>query len=140
MNTIIEKVFLYNISSFIIITSMIIGLLIFIRWGLKEDVRFKKIFATSIAIAMLVIMLLVHNLTQTFLDIKNEDYITYDGVYIERGYSSDVIKSVVIYDEQGKEIRLLKTGPCENGTYYGTVVYGKRSEIVVEYSGYKISD
>ena len=119
---------------------MIIGLLIFIRWSLKEDVRFKRIFAAGIAISILVITLMVHNLSQTFLDIKNEDYITYYGEYIERGYSSNILKIVVVYDEQGKEIKLLRTGPSENGTYYGTVVYGKRSEIVVEYKGYKISD
>ena len=119
---------------------MIIGLLIFIRWSLKEDVRFKRIFVAGIAISILVITLMVHNLSQTFLDIKNEDYITYHGEYIERGYSSNILKTVVVYDEQGKEIKLLRTGPSENGTYYGTVVYGKRSEIVVEYKGYKISD
>lgn len=118
---------------------MIIGLLIFIRWSLKEDVRFKRIFATSIAISILVITIMVHNLSQTFLDIKNEDYITYYGEYIERGYSN-TLKTVVIYDNQGKEIKLLRSGPSENGTYYGTVIYGKRSEIVVEYRGYKISD
>ena len=139
MNTIIEQVFLRNIISFIIITSMIIGLLIFIRWSLKEDVRFKRIFATSVAISILVITIMVHNLSQTFFDIKNEDYITYYGEYIERGYSN-TLKTVVVYDNQGKEIKLLRSGPSENGTYYGTVIYGKRSEIVVEYKGYKISD
>ena len=139
MNTIIENVFLHNIIYFIIITSYIIGLLIFIGLRLKEDVRFKRIFTTSIAIATLVFTLMVHNLSQTFLDIKNEDYITYYGEYIERGGSNE-LKTVVVYDEQGKEIKLLRSGPSENGTYYGTVVYGKRSEIVVEYKGYKISD
>lgn len=69
------------------------------------------------------------------LDIKQEAFVTYDGNYIERGGGYRDLKTVVIFDENGKEIKLLRAGQSEEGEYTGTVIYGKRSKIVVSYEG-----
>ncbi len=140
MGTIIEQVFIERIISSVVIIGMIIATLLFIRWALKEDTHFKLIFAISIAISVVVVAVLGIGLSRIFLDIHNEDYITYSGEYIERGGGQKDLKTVVVYDGQGNEIRLLRTGPSEKGTYEGTVVYGKRSKIIVEYSGSQLPD
>lgn len=72
------------------------------------------------------------SLFDIYLDIRNKDYITYIGEYEERGGGQTELKTVVVYDESGEEIKLLRTGKSKTGTYTGKVVYGKRSEIVVE--------
>ncbi len=135
MDTIIELVFVREIINSVVIVSIVVALLIFIRWALKEDVHFKWIFSISIAISVVVVAVLGIGLSRIFLDIQNEDYITYCGEYIERGGGQKDLKTIVVYDDHGNEIKLLRTGPSEKGTYEGTVVYGKRSKIVVKYSG-----
>ena len=137
MDTIIERAFLYEIISTAIIGAMIIALLIFIRWGLKDNKHFKLIFSISIAISFAVVTIMAISLSKIVLDIQNKDYITYHGEYIERGDDlQDNLKTVVVYDNQGNEIKLLRTGPSKKGgVYEGTVIYGKRSKIIVEYSG-----
>ena len=137
-DTIIEHVFIYRLVSSIVIIGMIIAILLFVRWALKDDVRFKWIFAISIAISVLAVAVLGIGMSKIFLDIQNKDYVTYCGEYIERGGGQKDLKTVIVYDEQGKEIRLLRTGPSEKGTYEGTVVYGRQSKIVVEYNGVPI--
>ena len=138
MDTIIERAFLYEIISTAIIGAMIIALLIFIRWGLKDNKHFKLIFLISIAIiSFAVVTIMAISLSKIVLDIQNKDYIIYHGEYIERGDDlQDNLKTVVVYDDQGNEIKLLRTGPSKKGgVYEGTVIYGKRSKIIVEYSG-----
>lgn len=135
LDTIIGQVFVRRIISSVVIISIIIAILAFIRWALKDDVRFKWIFAISIVISVVVVTVLGIGLSKILFDIQNEDYVTYYGEYIERGGGQKDLKTVVVYDEQGNEIRLLRTGPSEKGTYEGTVVYGRRSKIVVEYNG-----
>ena len=140
MDTIIEQVFLQRIISTVVIIAIIVGILIFLRWALKNDRCFKLIFSISIAVSIVITMALGIGLSKIVLDMQNKDYITYHGEYIERGGGQKSLKTVVVYDEQGNEIRLLRTGPSETGIYEGTVVYGKRSKIVVEYSGTLKSD
>lgn len=122
-------------SNSVVVVNMVVALLIFVRWALKETARFKLIFSISIVIAVVIIAILGIGLSRIYLDIRNEDYITYCGEYIERGGGQKDLKTIVVYDDHGNEIRLLRTGPSEEGVYEGTVVYGKRSKIVVEYSG-----
>ena len=70
------------------------------------------------------------------LDMAAEDYIIYQGDYTERGPLSEGLVSVVfVYDENGDEIRLTRTGAYQKGECNGVVVYGKRSKVIVEYSG-----
>lgn len=134
-DTIIGQIFIRKIISSIVIVGIIIAILLFIRWALKDDARFKWIFAICISISIVVVAILGIGLSRIYLDIKAEDYVTYCGEYIERGGGQKELKTVVVYDEMGKEIRLLRTGPNLNGVYEGTVIYGRRSKIVVEYNG-----
>lgn len=140
METIIEQVFVRKIISTIVVVCIIIAILILIRWALKRDVRFKLIFVTSIAISVVAIAVLGVGLSKIFLDIQKKDYVTYNGEYIERGGGQKDLKTVVVYDDKGNEIRLLRVGASKKGTFEGTVIYGKRSKIVVEYSGILSSD
>lgn len=140
MDTIIEQVFLYNLISTIVVLAMIVALLAFIRWALKNDEHFKLIFSISIAVSIVIMMVMGINLSKIVLDIQNEDFITYHGEYIERGGGQKSLKTVVVYDDQGNEIRLLRNGSGETGVFEGIVIYGRRSKIVVEYSGSQKSD
>lgn len=69
------------------------------------------------------------------LDIRQEAFVTYQGDYVERGGGYRDLKTVVIYDENGREMKLLRAGQSKTGEYTGTVTYGKRSKIVVSYEG-----
>lgn len=140
MDTIIEQVFLYNLISTIVVLAMIVAILAFIRWALKNDEHFKLIFSIGIAVSIVIMMVMGIDLSKIVLDIQNEDYITYHGEYIERGGGQKSLKTVVVYDDKGNEIRLLRVGASKKGTFEGTVIYGKRSKIVVEYSGILSSD
>lgn len=135
MDTIIEQVLLYAAISTAVVIALIIAILFFIRWALKDSARFKLIFSIGIAVSLLITIVMGIGLSNIVLDIQNEDYITYQGEYIERGGGQADLKTVVVYDEQGNEIRLLRTGASETGVFEGTVIYGRRSKIVVEYSG-----
>ena len=140
MDSIIEQVFLKRIISSFVVIAIIVAILLFIRWALKDDRHFKLIFAFSISASIVITTVLGIGLSKMILDIHNEDYITYSGEYIERGGGQKDLKTVVVYDDQGKEIKLLRTGASETGVYEGTVIYGRRSKIVVEYSGSPKSD
>ncbi len=133
--TIIEQVFVRRIISSVVIIGIIISLSLFIAWAMKGDVRRKWILLICILVLIVVIAVMSIGLSKMYLDIKNEDYVTYCGVYIERGGGQKDLKTIVVYDETGNEVRLLRTGVSQEGTYEGTVVYGKRSKIVVEYDG-----
>ncbi len=41
-------------------------------------------------------------------------------------------------DESGKTVKLVRIGYGDAGTYVGTIVYGRRSHVIVEYSGERI--
>lgn len=140
IDTIIAQVLLQRIISSVVVIALIIAILIFIRWALKDDRHFKLIFTISITISIVIMMVLGINLSKIVFDIQNEDYITYHGEYIERGGGQKSLKTVVVYDDQGNEIRLLRNGSGETGVFDGIVIYGRRSKIVVEYSGSQKSD
>ena len=134
-DTIIGQVFLQRIISSVVIFGIIVSLLFFIIWALKEDAHFKMIFAICISVSIIVVVIVGVGLSRIYLDVINQDYVTYCGEYIERGGGQTQLKTVVVFDDCGKEIRLLRTGPSEKGTYEGTVIYGRRSKVVVEYYG-----
>lgn len=140
MNTIIEQVFVLRIISTVVIACILTAAVLFIRWALRKDAHFRLIFVACIAVSVVVIAVLGVGLTGIFLDIQNKDYITYRGEYIERGGGQKDLKTVIIYNEHGNEVKLLRTGASEKGIFEGTVVYGKRSKIVVEYRGTQKSD
>ena len=133
--SIIETVFIRNIIMAVIIVLILGGVFFLIRLPIKWGTWPKWSYAIYAAVTLVVLTLLSINLMNIYLDIKEEAYITYQGNYIERGGGQRDLKTVVVYDTDGREIRLLRTGMSKTGEYIGTVVYGKRSKIVVEYNG-----
>lgn len=99
MDTIIEQVLLYAAISTGVVIALIIAILLFIRWALKDSARFKMIFSIGIATSILITIVMGIGLSNIALDIHNEDYITYQGEYIERGGGQADLKTVVVYDE-----------------------------------------
>mgnify|MGYP004596964677 CR=1 FL=1 len=135
MDTIIEKVFVRNIVSSVIVICGLAAVLLFIKHMLKGNKHFRLIITIGLTVSVAIAAVLGTGLLKIYLDIKNEDYVTYSGVYIERGGGQQELKTVIVYDENGNEIRLLRTGSSQEGSFEGTVVYGRRSRIVVEYKG-----
>ena len=136
-DTIINNYFIEDVFKFtelIVIFSVIFALVI---WGYRDHKHFKKLLAICILIPVVMLTVFYAHISKVYLDMKYEDYITYCGEYVDCGArGNDTFGSVVmIYDEQGREIRLEKTGRSDKGTYTGTVIYGKRSKVIVEYSG-----
>lgn len=131
-NYFIESVFKY--SELMVIYFVGFGFLI---WGYRDHKHFKKILVIGILIPILMLTLIYAHFSKVYLDMKYEDYITYCGEYVDCGASGNDTRNsvVIIYDEQGKEIWLKKTGLSDKGTYTGTVIYGRRSKVIVEYSG-----
>ena len=138
--TIIEQVFFRNLITTIIIFVIVVAIFFFVRWAIKNDAFPKWTYAIYFSLAVAVMLVLSIGLFKIHLDIEDKDYVVYNGEYVERGGGQKDLKTVVVYDDQGNEIRLLRTGPSEKGTFEGTVIYGKRSKIVVEYSGTLKSD
>lgn len=139
LDTYIEKMLAYEIANTIVILVMIAAILIFTIWALKGDRRFKLIVSVTVVVSIVMTAAMGIELSEIILDMKNEDYITYNGEYIQRGGLRG-LTTVAVYDDQGKEIRLLRTGLSETGVYEGTVIYGRRSKVVVEYIGSPKSD
>lgn len=136
LDTYIEKMLAYEIANTIVILVMIAAILIFTIWALKGDRRFKLIVSVTVVVSIVMTAAMGIELSEIILDMKNEDYITYNGEYIQRSGGLRGLTTVAVYDDQGKEIRLLRTGLSETGVYEGTVIYGKRSKVVVELSAH----
>ena len=74
-------------------------------------------------------------------DIKEESFVVYQGEFINRGGSQGGLKTIVIYDDSGREIKLLSGNiGLDIGSYTGKVVYGQRSKIVERISTISIGD
>ena len=76
-------------------------------------------------------------------DIKEESFVIYQGEFINRGGSQRDLKTIVIYDDSGREIKLLGGSAVfglDTGCYTGDVVYGRRSKIVVQITTTSIGD
>lgn len=123
----------------IIYTVMImggLGLLFFlVRLYVRGGTWPKWCYLVWAIIAVSISALMCKGVVDISLDIKQEAFVTYQGDYVERGGGYRDLKTVVIFDEDGKEIKLLRAGQSETGEYTGTVIYGKRSKIVVSYEG-----
>jgi len=134
-DTIIELVFIRRVISAVVIVVGLIAVFIFIRWAVRAGACPKWSYAVCLFVSIIVVVILGVDLTKIHLDIKNEDYVIYHGEYIERGGGQKELKTVVVYDDAGKEIKLLRTGVSESVSYEGTVIYGRLSKIIVEYNG-----
>ena len=123
----------------IIYTVMIMGglgaLFFLVRLYVRGSNWPKWSYLVWAAVAVSVSALMWKGVLDIALDIRQESFVTYQGNYVERGGGYRDLKTVVVYDENGNEIKLLRAGQSKTGEYTGTVVYGKRSKIVVSYEG-----
>ena len=135
--SLIERVFYGRICETAIITILFLVILVGVIYAVKHKYFPKWSIPICLAGALVVagLWLSVYNI---HLDIKEEAYVTYEGVYARRGGGMRDLKTIAVYDAEGREIRLFCSGYGwveENGEYDGKVVYGKRSKIVAEYDG-----
>lgn len=133
--SIIEQVFFRNFIITTIVVCALAGIFILVRYAVENGVWPNWSYLIWSGVTLVIVVALGVGLANIYLDIKEESYITYNGIYIERGGGQRELKTVVIFDSDGKEIRLLRNGASETGEYVGVVVYGRRSKIIVEYSG-----
>ena len=68
----IEQVFARRIVITAVIVGIVIAGLLFVRWALKADPHFKRIFAVWIAISALVVAVLGVDLSKIVLDIQKK--------------------------------------------------------------------
>ena len=163
--SVIEQTLRSYVICDIFLVSLMIGLLVLLWWvhrGWKKDCppkeklakfnekqlkkykkslnRWRVVFAVSLLAFFVSTALLANETLLIYADIQNKDYITYHGEYeVKQSSSSRVWYSVFIRrDESGKTVKLASVGSSDGGTYEGTIVYGRRSNVIVEYSGEKI--
>ena len=135
--SLIEHVFHRRIVETTFITILFLVILVAVIYAVKHKLFPKWSIPVCLVGALVVggLWLSVYNI---HLDIKEEAYVTYEGVYSRRGGGMRDLKTIAVYDADGREIRLFCSAYGwveENGEYDGKVVYGKRSKIVVEYDG-----
>jgi hypothetical protein len=91
----------------------------------------RMIFGVSVLVTLFVAAILSVKLYNTHLDIEQRSFATYCGSFSVLNGGQGKLDTVIIYDDE-KVIRLLCSGTYMNeGEYWGTVVYGERSRIVV---------
>ena len=135
----IEHVQFYRTFQLVIYLILMIVILVLICWGLRGIRHYKKLVALSIVLAIAITSYLGYDYAQICLDLKYKDYITYQGEIIDRSGGMHQLSTVVIYDSLGKEIKLWNSGDVGKETYQwygdthyiGTVIYGRRSHVVV---------
>ena len=132
--TIIEQVFIRNFVIASLLLCGCIGVFFLIRWAVKEELFSKWSYVIYFLVSFAIIIIVFINLMNIYIDINKKDYVIYEGYYEERGGSQSHLKTVIIYNNDGEEIRLLRTGVNKKGEYRGVIVYGKRSNVIVEYS------
>ncbi len=78
---------------------------------------------------IVVAVYLIATISIHYMDMKNEDYMTYTGEF-EKDHSS-----YFVFLNDGKSTRLINRETfLEIGHYSGTIVYSKRSKYVLSYS------
>ena len=133
---IIERVFAYGLITTIIVALGIVAILVFMILRKSQ----KKYYFLWTALSVVLLALSSVRLVLIRLDVSAGDFVTYEGVYEDRSAGNNVIQTIAVYNEGGKEIRLAKTGSKKRGKYKGLVIYGKRSRVVVEYGGVIIDE
>ena len=135
----IEHVLFRRTCEGTVLLILMIVIVVLVCWMLSDLRHYKKLVALSIVLFIAITSYLVYDYTQIYLDLKYEDYITYQGEIIDRSGGMYKLSTVIIYDSSGKEIRLLNSGDVGEETYQwygdthymGTVIYGRRSHVVV---------
>ena len=114
------------------ITIIAICVVITILMGIfMHNKKTRIIFAVSILVTLVIAAILLINLYNIHLDIEQQSFVTYYGSFVVLNGGQGKLDTVTINDD-GKEIRLLCSGTyMSEGEYFGVVVYGERSKIVV---------
>ena len=95
--SIIERVFWLDFSKAILIFLILVAILVVMICFLR-GYRKRYYVIWGIATAVVTTVMGIH-LMNIHLDIKEENYITYEGVYEESGGGMSELKTVAVYDE-----------------------------------------
>ena len=135
----IEHVQFARTFQLVIYLILMIVIVVLVCWGYRGIRHYKKLVALSFVLFIAIASYLIYDYAQICLDLKYKDYITYQGEIIDRSGGMHKLSTVVIYDDSGKEIKLWNS--CDVGKetyqwygdthYMGTVIYGRRSHVVV---------
>lgn len=131
----ITKVLIRDLIYTVMIMGGFVLLFFLVRLFIRDRTWPKWSYLVWAVITVSVSVLMWKGVIDIALDIRQEAFVTYQGDYVERGGGYRDLKTVVIYDENGREMKLLRVGQSKTGEYTGTVTYGKRSKIVVSYEG-----
>ena len=133
MNSSITGVFYYQLISTIFVLLSCAAMFFYVRMEVKFGKRPKWLFVIWAAATIIIAYFTIKSTVDLHCDIKEESYISYQGEFINRGGDLRELKTSVIYDESGKEIKLhTGTTGLDIGNYTGRVVYGRRSRVVVQ--------
>lgn len=133
--SLITKVLIRDLIYTVMIMGGFVLLFFLVRLYIRSGEWPKWSYLVWAVLAISVSALMWKGVIDIALDIRQEAFVTYQGDYVERGGGYRDLKTVVIYDENGREMKLLRAGQSKTGEYTGTVTYGKRSKIVVSYEG-----
>ncbi len=133
MNSSITGVFYYQLISTIFVLLLCAAMFFYVRMEVKFGKRPKWLFVIWAAATIIIAYFTIKGTVDLHCDIKEESFISYQGEFINRGGGQKELKTIVIYDESGKEIKLhTGTTGLDRGNYTGRVVYGRRSRVVVQ--------
>lgn len=129
----ITRVFYNRLFSTILILIGCIAGFFFIRIAVKFGKWPKWTFAIWAVCTILIACFTIKGVVDLHCDIKEESFVSYQGDFMNRGGSQRDLKTIVIYDDSGREMRLLSGNiGLDTGNYTGIVVYGRRLKIVVQ--------
>ena len=113
----IEHVLFCRTLRLVMIMIFVVVIIFLVCWGLRGIRHYKKLVALSIVLSIVITSYLVYDYTQIYLDLKYEDYITYQGEIIDRSGGMHKLSTVIIYDSSGKEIKLFNSGDFGEENY-----------------------
>ncbi len=92
----------------------------------------------SVGMLLLILVASICDMTPLILDVREDAYVTYTGSFtVEEAiqYKDGERKAVLTFsDYEQKRFTVKDSEELEPATYYGTIVYAKHSEIVLEWS------
>lgn len=129
----INRVYFNRLISTIFIIAICVALFFIVRMAVHYGKWPKWTYLIWLIATMAVSFFTIKGVVDLHCDINEKAFVTYEGEFINRGGSQRDLKTIVIFDEFGKEIKLLSGSMgVDTGTYNGVVVYGQRSKIVVQ--------
>lgn len=137
----IRGVYYNRLISTVIILAVCVAMFFVVRMAVKIPKWPKWIYAIWAVGTIFIAVFTIKGVMDLHYDIKEESFVVYQGEFINRGGSQRGLKTIVIYDDSGREIKLFSgTVGLDTGSYTGKVVYGQRSKIVERISTTSIGD